>query len=675
MVAPSPGGGTTTSLPVIVDPPPTLAVSATNVAPSAQVVVTLANGFGGSGDWIAMANAGATNGSYINFLYVGNGVTDKSWTFTLPSTAGQYEFRLFLNNTYTRAATSPIVTVDSSINPLPAVTSLSPSTIPAGGAPFTLNVNGSGFVAASSVRWNGSPRPTTFVSPTQVQAAITAADVASGGTASVTVFSPTPGGGTSSSLTFSITAPTALTVSATTLQPGGSVTVTLANGAGGSTDWLAFASTSAPNTSYLAYTFVGGGVTSRTWTVTAPSTGGTFEFRYFPNGGFTRAATSPAVTVQTPLNPTPSVSSLSPVSAAAGSAEFVLTVNGSGFVPASVVRWNGSPRPTTYVGGSQLRATIGESDVAATGSASVTVFSPAPGGGTSSALTFNITSGPPTQPTLTVSSTSVSAGSSITVTLTNGLGGWGDWLAFAATTASNLSYLNFTYVGTGVTTRTWTVMAPTTPGTYEFRLFPNNGYTRAATSPSVTVTLDQNPVPSITSLSPNQASSGGAAFTLTVNGNGFVPSSVVRWNGSARTTSYVSSTRLTASIGAADIASTGTAQITVVSPAPGGGTSGVATFVVGPPPTLTVSATTVAPGARLTVTLTNGLGGRWYWLALAGANSPNTLYILFTYVGGGVTTRTWTVTMPTAPGTYEFRLFPNNSYTRIATSPVVTVTQ
>ena len=675
VVAPSPGGGTTTSLPVIVDPPPTLAVSATNVAPSAQVVVTLANGFGGSGDWIAMANAGASNGSYINFLYVGNGITDKSWTFTLPSTAGQDEFRLFLNNTYTRAATSPIVTVDSSINPLPAVTSLSPSTIPAGGAPFTLNVNGSGFVSASSVRWNGSPRPTTFVSATQVQAAITATDVASGGTASVTVFSPTPGGGTSSSLNFSITAPTALTVSAITLQPGGSVTVTLANGAGGSTDWLAFASTSAPNTSYLAYTFVGGGVTSRTWTVTAPSTAGTFEFRYFPNGGFTRAATSPAVTVQTPLNPTPSVSSLSPASAAAGSAEFVLTVNGSGFVPASVVRWNGSPRATTYVGGSQLRATIGESDVAATGTASVTVFSPAPGGGTSSALTFNITSGPPTQPTLTVSSTSVSAGSSITVTLTNGLGGSGDWLAFAATTASNLSYLNFTYVGTGVTTRTWTVTAPTTAGTYEFRLFPNNGYTRAATSPSVTVTLDQHPVPSITSLSPNQASSGGAAFTLTVNGNGFVPSSVVRWNGSARTTSYVSSTRLTASIGAADIASTGTAQITVVSPTPGGGTSGVATFVIGPPPTLTVSATTVAPGASVTVTLTNGLGGQWDWLGLAGANSPNTLYILFTYVGGGVTTRTWTVTMPTAPGTYEFRLFPNNSYTRIATSPVVTVTQ
>jgi hypothetical protein len=42
-------------------------------------------------------------------------------------------------------------------------------------------------------------------------------------------------------------------------------------------------------------------------------------------------------------------------------------------------------------------------------------------------------------------------------------------------------------VGSGVSTRTWTVTMPSTPGTYEFRLFLNNGYTRGATSPPVTV--------------------------------------------------------------------------------------------------------------------------------------------------------------------------------------------
>jgi hypothetical protein len=93
----------------------------------------------------------------------------------------------------------------------------------------------------------------------------------------------------------------------------------------------------------------------------------------------------------------------------------------------------------------------------------------------------------PSPPTLTVSATSVPAGGQVTVTLTNGPGGAQDWLAFAATGAPNTSLLQWTYVGAGVTTRTWTVTAPSTAGTYEFRLFLNNGYTRAATSPTVTV--------------------------------------------------------------------------------------------------------------------------------------------------------------------------------------------
>ena len=56
------------------------------------------------------------------------------------------------------------------------------------------------------------------------------------------------------------------------------------------------------------------------------------------------------------------------------------------------------------------------------------------------------------------------------------------------------------------------------------------------------------------------------------------------------------------------------------------------------------------------------------------SGSPNTSYVQYTYVGSGVTTRTWTVTMPMTPGTYEFRLFPTNGYTLAATSPPIGVT-
>jgi uncharacterized repeat protein (TIGR01451 family) len=87
-------------------------------------------------------------------------------------------------------------------NPVPAISSLSPSTVIKGGAAFTLTVNGSNFVSNSKVQWKGADRVTAFVSSTQVTAAILAADILTTGTAAVTVVNPTPGGGTSNTLTF-----------------------------------------------------------------------------------------------------------------------------------------------------------------------------------------------------------------------------------------------------------------------------------------------------------------------------------------------------------------------------------------------------------------------------------------------------------------------------------------
>ena len=82
-------------------------------------------------------------------------------------------------------------------NGVPKLTSLSPASVALGSAAFTLTVNGSGLVAGSSVRWGGSDRPTTFINSTRLSAAISAADVAATGPTAVTVFSPAPGGGTS----------------------------------------------------------------------------------------------------------------------------------------------------------------------------------------------------------------------------------------------------------------------------------------------------------------------------------------------------------------------------------------------------------------------------------------------------------------------------------------------
>jgi hypothetical protein len=91
-------------------------------------------------------------------------------------------------------------------NPVPTLTSLGETSKTAGSAGFNLTVTGTNFVNTSKVRWNGVDRTTTFVSATELTAVIPATDLTSAGTAKVTVFNPTPGGGTSTTeLTFTIT--------------------------------------------------------------------------------------------------------------------------------------------------------------------------------------------------------------------------------------------------------------------------------------------------------------------------------------------------------------------------------------------------------------------------------------------------------------------------------------
>jgi len=90
-----------------------------------------------------------------------------------------------------------------------------------------------------------------------------------------------------------------------------------------------------------------------------------------------------------------------------------------------------------------------------------------------------------------------------------------------------------------------------------------------------------NPLPTINApLVPGQKAPGAAAFTLTVNGTGFVSGATVYWNGNARTTTFVTSSQVTASITKADVATAGTANVTVGNPAPGGGISNVAHFQI-----------------------------------------------------------------------------------------------
>src|SRR5947209_5013661 len=91
--------------------------------------------------------------------------------------------------------------------------------------------------------------------------------------------------------------------------------------------------------------------------------------------------------------------------------------------------------------------------------------------------------------------------------------------------------------------------------------------------------LAQNPVPFINNLSPVAAAPGGANFTLTVNGAGFVPGALVNWTkGASQTplvTTFVSGTKLTANVPASLTATPGTALIAIANPGGGFASSAV----------------------------------------------------------------------------------------------------
>jgi len=91
-------------------------------------------------------------------------------------------------------------------------------------------------------------------------------------------------------------------------------------------------------------------------------------------------------------NPVPLIQNpLVPTSAAPRSPEFTLIVNGTGFVVGSTVNWDGVPLTTALVNNSQLTANVPAAKVRESGTASVTVVNPAPGGGTSDPVFFSVT--------------------------------------------------------------------------------------------------------------------------------------------------------------------------------------------------------------------------------------------------------------------------------------------
>ncbi len=408
----------------------------------------------------------------------------------------------------------------------PALTSLSPTSTTVGSSAFTLTVSGSNFTSGATVLWNGSSLATTFVSSTHLTAQVPANLVSVAGNMNITVYEA--GVAASNALTFTVSPLSAATLTAIVPSsvkagsPGFTLTVT---GTG-------FAATSVVewNGAPVATTFV----SSTQLTAQIPAgliaTSGQAALQV----GNPSAVLSNSLTF-TIAAPPPVISSLSPTSAPSGGPAFNLTVNGSGFVSGAAVQWNGSSLATTFVSATQLTAQVPASDTAAAGSASVTVLNP--GSAPSNAVTFVVTV--PATPTISgIAPTAATAGSStftLTVTGSNFMAG--------SVVLWNGGSLPTTFIGSTQLTAQVAASWIATPGNASVSV---SVPTAASNAAPITFTIVAAAAPTLSSLSPAGVVAGSSAFTLTVNGSGFVSGSTVQWNGSPLATTFVSATQLTA---------------------------------------------------------------------------------------------------------------------------------
>ena len=284
-------------------------------------------------------------------------------------------------------------------NPVPGITGIDPQSATAGLAELTLTVEGSDFVSSSTVQWNGTARPTTYVSNTRLTASVDQTALAVPGTKIITVLNPPPGGGTSNSLPFAVMPsvnprPTLASVTPDTASIGAAertVVLTGTNFMPASTVFFSsgnFSTSFSPPVSYLSSTQLRATIVAERL-----ATPGAYQVTVnnpFPSAGASEART---FSVRTPA---PTITGVSDTVITAGAESDTLEVEGTGFYAGSQVRFGGAIRATTFVSSTRLRVILVAGDLATAGSFDVTVVNAPPGGGTSGSRRVHVVVGTPT---------------------------------------------------------------------------------------------------------------------------------------------------------------------------------------------------------------------------------------------------------------------------------------
>lgn len=482
------------------------------------------------------------------------------------------------------AAGSRLLTFTITPPPPPTITVASPTPVDAGGPAFTVTVTGTGFVSGSIVNWAGTPLTTTYLSGSTLTAAVPASLIAVSGKYMLTVTNP---GAVSSTNSYGIYVNPVLQAITPNSAAAGSSSATLtATGVGFVPTDVVYFNASGPQWP-LVTTFVNSTTLSAVVPAAALANAASATVYVVNSGPGTGASGALPFTIASSAL---SVTSVTPAVVAAGGATFPLTITGNGFASGAVVNWSGTPLTTTYQSATLLNATVPASLISISGKYLVTVTNP---GGVVSTNNFPMTVTPGLT---TITPNSAPAGSpALTVTATGVGFTAADVLYFGAQ-----GPLSTTFVSSTTLTAVVPSAALATAGSASVSVTDT-----FANSVLLPFTIAPPGAPSITETGPLSVNAGGPAFTLTVNGSGFVQGSIVNWAGTALTTTYQNASTLTASVPAYLTDLSGSFPVIVSNP--GGSSSNSWAFNVNPVFTSVTPASVPAGSAGITLTAT-GVG-------------------------------------------------------------------
>jgi hypothetical protein len=348
----------------------------------------------------------------VGSTQVGMDVLSTGWSYNAAASDWPMPHRNSTQNAILRRVRSTAITLSSSANPSNGV---SPTTLtlavahPSGGSGVptgTVNlIDGDRNIGSCVLSSGGCSITPALAAGTHILTAGYVGDLKydvsySASITQIVNFVPTttaltinPSGGTlTAGASYTLTA--TVTPSSGTTPPTGNVIFTI----GSTTQTVAL------NSSGVA-----------TYSGTAPAAAGslTISAAYQGSTKFS-VSTSSTLTENVVTNPVPTISTISPAYKAAGSATYTLTVNGSGFISASTVYWGSVALTTQFISSTQLSAVVPATDISTAGITAITVQSPAPGGGTSNTLQFEVDSvgsGLATAPSFSTTAVAVSAGS------------------------------------------------------------------------------------------------------------------------------------------------------------------------------------------------------------------------------------------------------------------------